>query len=266
MSDFWAAEPVGSSPLARGLHRRRCPHPVGTGIIPARAGFTEPGDRRRRRPADHPRSRGVYSPVAVALRVMVGSSPLARGLRDRPDPRRRGEGIIPARAGFTRRSARPPPPGRDHPRSRGVYPRPRHAGHAAQGSSPLARGLLYGIAGLNGDPGIIPARAGFTPPARPRRVHRPDHPRSRGVYSTRPSPSTATTGSSPLARGLRRRRHGHHGRARIIPARAGFTPRHPAAPATQPDHPRSRGVYPRSSTTRGRSPGSSPLARGLLRE
>ena len=70
---------------------------------------------------------------------------------------------------------------------------------------------------------------------------------------------------------------------RIIPARAGFTARAPAAGSAPPDHPRSRGVYPssRSSPTgspdhprsRGvyvhsqvkRSPrtGSSPLARGL---
>ena len=52
---------VGSSPLARGLHLE-----VGNGwshprIIPARAGFTSNRARPRRRPADHPRSRGVYT-------------------------------------------------------------------------------------------------------------------------------------------------------------------------------------------------------------
>ena len=51
---------LGSSPLARGLHRRN-PVSVITGrIIPARAGFTSspqpPGQSR----PDHPRSRGVY--------------------------------------------------------------------------------------------------------------------------------------------------------------------------------------------------------------
>ena len=50
----------GSSPLARGLHRRTptlLSHP---GIIPARAGFTAHRRPRGRPLRDHPRSRGVY--------------------------------------------------------------------------------------------------------------------------------------------------------------------------------------------------------------
>ena len=49
-------------------------------IIPARAGFTfgdSCGDGAER---DHPRSRGVYRPLRQPLRLVVGSSPLARGL------------------------------------------------------------------------------------------------------------------------------------------------------------------------------------------
>ena len=71
----------GSSPLARGL-------PLGLGgvlaerrIIPARAGFTRARFRQRRRRTDHPRSRGVYPWLPRSLRSLVGSSPLARGLR-----------------------------------------------------------------------------------------------------------------------------------------------------------------------------------------
>ena len=75
-------------------------------------------------------------------------------------------------------------------------------------------------------------------------VGRPDHPRSRGVYTTPTRGLSSSPGSSPLARGLRRG-PGREDRERwIIPARAGFTqatPRRAAAPA---DHPRSRGVYP----------------------
>ena len=113
---------------------------------------------------------------------------------------------------------------RDHPRSRGVYD---------------GGGAVDAV-----DPGIIPARAGFTGLGRGVREGVPDHPRSRGVYwDSRLSEETAA-GSSPLARGLLRRRHGVAGGLGIIPARAGFTLTGPA-----------RG---------GCSSGSSPLARGLL--
>ena len=50
----------GSSPLARGLHRRHHPLPGGPGIIPARAGFTLTTGTTAASPPDHPRSRGVY--------------------------------------------------------------------------------------------------------------------------------------------------------------------------------------------------------------
>ena len=74
---------TGSSPLARGLRV----HPVGDscvhGIIPARAGFTGCRKRIAECPPDHPRSRGVYTMMAALKVVFPGSSPLARGLRQR---------------------------------------------------------------------------------------------------------------------------------------------------------------------------------------
>ena len=91
----------GSSPLARGL-RMVCVRVLCTcGIIPARAGFTSPKRTQPPAPSDHPRSRGVYGRGFAGVDVIVGSSPLARGLRlgklgDSADLR-----IIPARAGFT---------------------------------------------------------------------------------------------------------------------------------------------------------------------
>ena len=54
------------------------------------------------RPSDHPRSRGVYYCQAPDIDPDLGSSPLARGLRE-AEARQRGVlRIIPARAGFTR--------------------------------------------------------------------------------------------------------------------------------------------------------------------
>ena len=115
----------GSSPLARGLRRPRRPGQVLPRIIPARAGFTRRSARRSGRREDHPRSRGVYRFQAAWAAWAAGSSPLARGLPHRARARDRTARIIPARAGFTRRSRTPASLWRDHPRSRGVYRRSR---------------------------------------------------------------------------------------------------------------------------------------------
>ena len=55
--EAWAA---GSSPLARGLRGLPVPGGPGSGIIPARAGFTDADRQTHARCWDHPRSRGVY--------------------------------------------------------------------------------------------------------------------------------------------------------------------------------------------------------------
>ena len=70
----------GSSPLARGLRPRERPVRLDQGIIPARAGFTDADLRERGAPADHPRSRGVYTKSSRGWASRRGSSPLARGL------------------------------------------------------------------------------------------------------------------------------------------------------------------------------------------
>ena len=234
---------VGSSPLARGLPLRRT--------------------ACRRRRADHPRSRGVYSSYPCGTMALDGSSPLARGLRHRFGGRGRRFGIIPARAGFTKRMEKSTSPSADHPRSRGVYPEPTEPPEARAGSSPLARGLrLEGVEPGAGD-GIIPARAGFTGRAcGVCRLWR-DHPRSRGVYLKQIGRDVEKTGSSPLARGLRVPAHMGYEAAGIIPARAGFTCFWDAATSGNGDHPRSRGVYFWFILCLRWSWGSSPLARGL---
>ena len=111
----------GSSPLARGLLTSLLHDEVVIGIIPARAGFTRGHITGRHWSRDHPRSRGVYRRFLVVWLILVGSSPLARGLRGDRCSGARGAGIIPARAGFTRRQTKRRAIPRDHPRSRGVY-------------------------------------------------------------------------------------------------------------------------------------------------
>ena len=192
---------------------------------------------------DHPRSRGVYCCALCIIEAWKGSSPLARGLQGDeggwPKPGR----IIPARAGFTGDPLPGGLPRGDHPRSRGVY-----------WLNPFKAGPTNWI---------IPARAGFTDAAGAGADHAEDHPRSRGVYSVISTGLSAGCGSSPLARGLRRLGGGPDRCARIIPARAGFTPRSPGPRAGMTDHPRSRGVYGGWSGNVVVGVGSSPLARGL---
>ena len=253
----------GSSPLARGLHLRHPGNGVDVRIIPARAGFTRRRSSTSSSRRDHPRSRGVYDVTFRPYHYRTGSSPLARGLRDRMAHRGRPRRIIPARAGFTEQRSTPVRCPWDHPRSRGVYTSAAWAQDLDAGSSPLARGLPLDAARGLPHSGIIPARAGFTAGHPHGDETTPDHPRSRGVYADDNSAFGNLAGSSPLARGLRGAHSLQESVGRIIPARAGFTSPRRRGSGRSPDHPRSRGVYGR----KGRPPrslvGSSPLARGL---
>ena len=192
---------------------------------------------------DHPRSRGVYGLVGGGDESAAGSSPLARGLPGVDEVMTRRDGIIPARAGFTRGMASPRSIEWDHPRSRGVYDASTMRSPWIAGSSPLARGLRGGREIQERRPGIIPARAGFTARAARPSTAPADHPRSRGVYRCPCGDGTDD--------------------GRIIPARAGFTWRRRSPQPRTGDHPRSRGVYGLGWCSCPRPEGSSPLARGL---
>jgi len=253
---------TGSSPLARGGRGRPVDGDPARGLIPARAGRTRSPRPLAASARAHPRSRGADTRSAVRLRRMTGSSPLARGGRAVGQPDLLLTGLIPARAGRTRRRGPCSPSRRAHPRSRGADFLIDFAALLCPGSSPLARGgHLLGLDD-RGHPGLIPARAGRT-----RRSTIPSgvlraHPRSRGADSPLTSPCVWVWGSSPLARG------GHHDRcpsaARpgLIPARAGRTAR-AALPAPRGRaHPRSRGADAAVYVAFGTHAGSSPLARG----
>ena len=250
-------QPAGSSPLARGLQGAPALCWAGTGIIPARAGFT--------------------CMAVSAMALNHGSSPLARGLPGVPLHVGRGHGIIPARAGFTRDGRRRRPWRADHPRSRGVYEALASGPYQGPGSSPLARGLPFEAAFAKADTRIIPARAGFTKGRADLVPREEDHPRSRGVYVVVLTEPALRRWIIPARAGFTHRHPGRHGRGRdhprsrgvyadawIIPARAGFTRRRNEKNIACSDHPRSRGVYRQDGPVRLGFPGSSPLARGLL--
>ena len=132
----------------------------------------------------------------------------------------------------------------DHPRTRGVYPFCVQCRTSFHGSSPHARGLRGAGTAIMVLTRIIPARAGFTFRGFGLFGARTDHPRTRGVYSSKFAVATLTEGSSPHARGLPHEVRRRLNRCGIIPARAGFT-----------------ALGKRGSPARS---GSSPHARGLL--
>ncbi|VEG74728.1 Domain of uncharacterised function (DUF2825) [Actinomyces slackii] len=213
----------GSSPRARGLHGRAVSELDAGRIIPACAGFTPLPAARWRRWRDHPRVRGVYVSLCVAVFGFVGSSPRARGLPNPTLNNPRTHGIIPACAGFTTETSIGGGALPDHPRVRGVYPPASSQVVPMMGSSPRARGLRCDGVDRGCLGRIIPACAGFTDRPGGAQQSAADHPRVRGVYPVVMFAPPYSVGSSPRARGLPRRALGGLGRPGIIPACAGFT-------------------------------------------
>ena len=151
----------------------------------------------------------------------------------------------------------------DHPRSRGEYSIHTPPAKSYSGSSPLSRGILNhrGIRWYRC--GIIPALAGNTTDPQPPCAPTSDHPRSRGEYSGTGPAGRIAGGSSPLSRGIHRRRGVCVRIGRIIPALAGNTTTRSRPGVVDEDHPRSRGEYPPPESSVRFSRGSSPLSRGI---
>ena len=197
------------------------------GLIPAHAGNTEKISSLNLTSWAHPRSRGEHVIPERRRGYPLGSSPLARGTRHRRHQSPESNGLIPARAGNTRRV---PPPGVQgggvggliparagntgvrfgvlmgawaHPRSRGEHATGKGRSPWFWGSSPLARGTL--VTHLCDNPlcGLIPARAGNTLCLVKLICH--------------------DLGSSPLARGTRGVLATLTATVGLIPARAGNT-------------------------------------------
>ncbi len=93
------AVPPGSSPLARGALCVSTHAECRLGLIPARAGSTDPETDSAQKHAAHPRSRGEHFEVLTHIDEHGGSSPLARGAQRVPAGLLRGLRLIPARAG-----------------------------------------------------------------------------------------------------------------------------------------------------------------------
>ena len=254
----------GSSPLARGTHYIAVHFPYVAGLIPARAGNT-PGFRKR--PSTwraHPRSRGEHVEVEEIVKFNEGSSPLARethpGLAAHPA---RG-GLIPARAGNTRRPLEIILNIGAHPRSRGEHDYAPVDASLGLGSSPPVRGardsVLDGVYKI----GLIPARAGSTGVVPLVRVSSRAHPRPCGEHSSWGSPRCRWWGSSPPARGAPPAWSAPQNSRGLIPARAGST--RPSGRRSSPlrAHPRPCGEHVSLVLASASDRGSSPPVRGAL--
>ena len=147
-------------------------------------------------------------------------------------------------------------------RSRGEHQQAAADAALAWGSSPLARGTPGLKSRGRGWHGLIPARAGNTAPRNSRCASHRAHPRSRGEHVGFSARCVPLPGSSPLARGTRRRRRARSRGLGLIPARAGNTVRRAALHAGGWAHPRSRGEHQNASASVKGTAGSSPLARG----
>ncbi len=139
-----------------------------------------------------------------------------------------------------------------HPRSRG-----EDIGGGAfqlpdQGSSPLARGGLERRCDGRAEQGLIPARAGRTLVHLAPHQKIGAHPRSRGEDPAMRMTAPVSAGSSPLARGGRRRSARLPRRPGLIPARAGRTASVQTCERVGGAHPRSRGEDARHSPPSGR--------------
>ena len=255
---------TGSSPLARGTPPREADAAGLLRFIPARAGNTAALYRVGPTCTVHPRSRGEHVGCDLSGIPAHGSSPLARGTPSGWSTARTSRRFIPARAGNTRG----PETGRRkcpvHPRSRGEHLEESEITIGVNGSSPLARGTRSALAHNADHCRFIPARAGNTSTTRRRIMSTTVHPRSRGEHHSRGWSRRARTGSSPLARGTRRRDDRLGQPHRFIPARAGNTPRSRSGSPAHPVHPRSRGEHTGPERSSPSSTGSSPLARGTL--
>ena len=253
---------VGSSPHARGTLERQALEFALLGIIPACAGNTSFDSVACGQDQDHPRMRGEHLVMRYDTTKASGSSPHARGTRVVGIGVGLGLGIIPACAGNTTMTAPAAQEMRDHPRMRGEHTLVSRDDETIPGSSPHARGTP-GVAEFEGfGGGIIPACAGNTTKAGPRRNLTRDHPRMRGEHEAQVIVLRRQHGSSPHARGTRNSNVNDGVKPGIIPACAGNTANGGTQRTSPWDHPRMRGEHMPAACMMPARQGSSPHARG----
>ena len=130
----------GSSPRGRGKRYRARALFAVFGLIPARAGKTEPDGCSRPPAPAHPRAGGENVVCFFAASAVQGSSPRGRGKHGGGRGLSRTVGLIPARAGKTRPRRSSHRSYRAHPRAGGENQIASAKTTLRRGSSPRGRG------------------------------------------------------------------------------------------------------------------------------
>ena len=166
-----------------------------------------------------------------------------RGARGLHDGYRHPAGLIPARAGSTRRRTISSTGTRAHPRPCGEHGVSLVLWVGWWGSSPPVRGARVVENERKAAEGLIPARAGSTPGLSALSVPRRAHPRPCGEHLSTVRDISSVLGSSPPVRGAPGIQAYLHAAPGLIPARAGSTlNRHPALGLVRA-HPRPCGEH-----------------------
>ncbi len=204
---------------------------------------------------DHP-----YRPLPAVS--PYGSSPHARGPRERIVPLAGHIRFIPACTGTTEWVCTRLELQTVHPRMHGDHISWERQPGRSLGSSPHARGPR--ISGKQVETGarFIPACTGTTSLCYRCHVLFPVHPRMHGDHRSRTTARTAATGSSPHARGPLKQYSSPFYRTRFIPACTGTTRFSNVSPGTGTVHPRMHGDHVEDTGTVASAAGSSPHARG----
>ena len=210
----------------------------------------------------HPRAGGENCETLIVSQSPHGSSPRGRGKRRGDGVSVAAAGLIPARAGKTRRRSRTIDGRKAHPRAGGENPARAGRRHHWWGSSPRGRGKPSRHTNLGVCLGLIPARAGKTSSSTPRAATRKAHPRAGGENYGRVEETADGRGSSPRGRGkLLQCFECQPGRG-LIPARAGKTAARSASPGKRRAHPRAGGENRLAVRLASELGGSSPRGRG----
>ena len=145
---LWScASMVGSSPRMRGAHDGYEYRSYHVRIIPADAGSTKPGERRRPHPQDHPRGCGEHLPCGDGVAAVAGSSPRMRGAHTLDKGSYEYKGIIPTDAGSTQHDSDCTNAWRDHPHGCGEHSTIPKTECPELGSSPRMRGAHLTLGG-----------------------------------------------------------------------------------------------------------------------
>ena len=154
----------GSPPRVRGKLKRISRELELTGITPACAGKTEPGQNCKILHRDHPRVCGENSRTEHGYKLRHGSPPRVRGKLYQIFAKFPLARITPACAGKTRHEPTENQRQKDHPRVCGENPRCRKLARRKRGSPPRVRGKLSRKESMKETVRITPACAGKTSP------------------------------------------------------------------------------------------------------